>query len=1253
GDFEDARDGMLGYYSAADDKHIGFYDAQLADMVKVPRLDRDETLTGQWTIGSTTTAQAPFLVSAMCQDELVTGLNADSIDGWHGSQSADLNTVAVRYTGGRLKVGTPVDAEDAVTKAYADALGTGLSVHDPVKCAAPANIPDLSNVSVSQDGYTCSEGDRILLPNQTDQTENGVYVFGPIVAGYGALTRSTAEDSTSELDKGTYVMVENGDTYEKYSFVQQTDNPVIDTDAIVWKNFYQAAVTKAGNGLGETGTTFFVKIANSSTYGQWGLVYADSTTSLNQIAAGSAGQILRSGGAAAPAWSTATFPTNATAGDILYASDNNVWTQRNVGSNGAVLQVISGLPNWHTLALASTDFANQGTATTVLHGNAAGNPSWGQIVNADMADAAAVAWSKLAGVSAASKLIGRGSASGAGALQEITLGDGLSMTGTTLGLAAIPLASIADSETGLQLLQSGGAASDPAWSNLTMPAGIAAGSIFVANTLDTLSALTSTSGTKYLQNAAGTISWVAAGSGNGIDADTVDGVHAGGLTTHKYPYYSTATNNHLADSPIFTDGTKVGILTTTPGAPFDIASGNLAAAILIGADQAATTRTNVTNKYGAIALYHYTNAEEPMSLIGGWSTTAYQAVAIGGGFGSANAATEIDFYTAADKTTLSGTIRWTILNTGILQSAGAQTIQTSTGNLTLATAAGNGNILLTPNGTGKVGIMSSSPGQYFEVNCETTSFGYGAKFGYTGTNRGLYLGQVATTLYPFIGFNAVYYSTSQWKSKETWGGGIYGYGDGIHFVYDIGLTVDVAYTPTSQMVLTPVGQLQVPTTGSTAGILIGGDTQLYRSAANVLRTPDNLIVDASIGVGVASATAILHLKAGTATASTAPLKFTSGTLLGTPEAGAIEFLTDAYYATITTGAARKTFAFLESPTFTGHIQAPHAHLTDTSNQLMLGTTNIGTLTWSPTTARTITLPDATGTVAISASAPITLSAAGDIGHSTANGYKHVPSDGASAQLLQYSSAGTAKWISLSADATIADGGAITIAAEAVTFAKMAHIATARLLGRGTATTGDVEAIALSSDWGLTFGFSAGALKIETPQDLRTGAGPTFDHIHLGATGFAATDGVSTVSAWNAMGSGFIGTTSAHPLGIMVGGSSIATWDTSGFLTIPALTASSLVGTDAANKLVSVTDIPSGVTIGSMSIARIVNVQLTGTGPTWTVTHNLNNWTPLVLLRNSTTGLLGVTQFKPTSANAVEIKFNAATTDGQFYATIIG
>jgi len=50
-----------------------------------------------------------------------------------------------------------------------------------------------------------------------------------------------------------------------------------------------------------------------------------------------------------------------------------------------------------------------------------------------------------------------------------------------------------------------------------------------------------------------------------------------------------------------------------------------------------------------------------------------------------------------------------------------------------------------------------------------------------------------------------------------------------------------------------------------------------------------------------------------------------------------------------------------------------------------------------------------------------------LSHSTASGYVHTPADGASTQLLQYSSAGTSKWITLSADASIADGGAVTVA----------------------------------------------------------------------------------------------------------------------------------------------------------------------------------------------------------------------------------
>lgn len=67
----------------------------------------------------------------------------------------------------------------------------------------------------------------------------------------------------------------------------------------------------------------------------------------------------------------------------------------------------------------------------------------------------------------------------------------------------------------------------------------------------------------------------------------------------------------------------------------------------------------------------------------------------------------------------------------------------------------------------------------------------------------------------------------------------------------------------------------------------------------------------SFGIGLTDATSItarLHLPAGTASASTAPLKFTSGTLLTAAEVGALEFLTDRITFTGTTNTTRKDLA---------------------------------------------------------------------------------------------------------------------------------------------------------------------------------------------------------------------------------------------------------------------------------------------------------------------------------------------------------
>lgn len=60
----------------------------------------------------------------------------------------------------------------------------------------------------------------------------------------------------------------------------------------------------------------------------------------------------------------------------------------------------------------------------------------------------------------------------------------------------------------------------------------------------------------------------------------------------------------------------------------------------------------------------------------------------------------------------------------------------------------------------------------------------------------------------------------------------------------------------------------------------------------------------AVGIGQSTPTAVLHLKAGTTAASSAPLKLTAGTNMTTPENGAFEFDGTNLYFTV--GGVRKT-----------------------------------------------------------------------------------------------------------------------------------------------------------------------------------------------------------------------------------------------------------------------------------------------------------------------------------------------------------
>ncbi len=104
-------------------------------------------------------------------------------------------------------------------------------------------------------------------------------------------------------------------------------------------------------------------------------------------------------------------------------------------------------------------------------------------------------------------------------------------------------------------------------------------------------------------------------------------------------------------------------------------------------------------------------------------------------------------------------------------------------------------------------------------------------------------------------------------------------------------------------------------------------------------------------------TSNLTLATGTTGAGTSPLKFVSGTSMTTPEAGAMEFTTDALYFTISTGAARKTVAFTDGSNLSLASSVLATAITDEvgTGYLVFNTAPTFVTSIAPTTAGTATL----------------------------------------------------------------------------------------------------------------------------------------------------------------------------------------------------------------------------------------------------------------------------------------------------------
>jgi hypothetical protein len=173
--------------------------------------------------------------------------------------AADLSMAGFKLT----SLATPTADTDAANKGYVDSVAQGLDTKASVVAATAVAGTFATSFANGQvvDGVTLATTNRILIKNQADATENGIYT----VNASGAPTRSTDMDNGSEFP-GAYVFVEQGTVNADTGWVCTNNAPVtLGTTNIVWTQFSGAGTYTANNGVVLNGSVF--SFAPRSGYG--------------------------------------------------------------------------------------------------------------------------------------------------------------------------------------------------------------------------------------------------------------------------------------------------------------------------------------------------------------------------------------------------------------------------------------------------------------------------------------------------------------------------------------------------------------------------------------------------------------------------------------------------------------------------------------------------------------------------------------------------------------------------------------------------------------------------------------------------------------------------------------------------------------------------------------------------------------------------------------------------------------------------
>ncbi len=244
-----------------------------------------------------------------------------------------------------LSTSTPSTDLEAASKGYVDAQISAFATVFVARLASTGNFAyTYANGSsgvgatltasapgtVTMDGTSVALNDLVLFKDQSTTFQNGYYKCtnnGSITAA--VFTRATNYDTAAEISAGDLFVITAGSTLLNTTWIQTATVTVMGSSPITFSQYSVALpITVSSGGTGLTSLTAYGLMVAGTT----------STGNMQQVTIGAAGTILQSGGSSAlPAFSTATYPSTASATGAVMVSNGTNFTTNVVPAAGAYL----------------------------------------------------------------------------------------------------------------------------------------------------------------------------------------------------------------------------------------------------------------------------------------------------------------------------------------------------------------------------------------------------------------------------------------------------------------------------------------------------------------------------------------------------------------------------------------------------------------------------------------------------------------------------------------------------------------------------------------------------------------------------------------------------------------------------------------------------------------------------------------------------------------------------------------------------